>query len=83
MDHWINEVMFFFLGLAHLSWIFNSYRVIRMFFGLHVWPVFIISMQDGLTALHKAILCKKQAITNYLLRESANPFVRDKVSREI
>ncbi|GAB4848416.1 hypothetical protein Ancab_003113 [Ancistrocladus abbreviatus] len=34
--------------------------------------------QDGLTALHKAIICKKQAITNYLLRESANPFVRDK-----
>eukprot|EP00262_Sarcandra_glabra_P006139 TRINITY_DN18247_c0_g1_i1.p1 TRINITY_DN18247_c0_g1~~TRINITY_DN18247_c0_g1_i1.p1 ORF type:complete len:433 (+),score=76.17 TRINITY_DN18247_c0_g1_i1:96-1394(+) len=34
--------------------------------------------KDGLTALHKAILCKKQAITNYLLRESANPFVQDK-----
>ncbi|EEF31752.1 ankyrin repeat domain-containing protein, chloroplastic [Ricinus communis] len=32
---------------------------------------------DGLTALHKAILCKKQAITGYLLRESANPFVLD------
>ncbi|KAK9678879.1 hypothetical protein RND81_11G238500 [Saponaria officinalis] len=32
----------------------------------------------GLTALHKAIICKKQAITNYLLRESANPFVLDK-----
>ncbi|KAK9284867.1 hypothetical protein L1049_024047 [Liquidambar formosana] len=34
--------------------------------------------KDGLTALHKAIVCKKQAITNYFLRESANPFVRDK-----
>ncbi|XP_058098372.1 ankyrin repeat domain-containing protein, chloroplastic isoform X2 [Magnolia sinica] len=34
--------------------------------------------KDGLTAIHKAILGKKQAITNYLLRESANPFVRDK-----
>ncbi|GMH24002.1 hypothetical protein Nepgr_025845 [Nepenthes gracilis] len=34
--------------------------------------------KDGLTALHKAIICKKQAITNFLLRESANPFVRDK-----
>ncbi|KAK9112595.1 hypothetical protein Scep_020114 [Stephania cephalantha] len=34
--------------------------------------------KDGLTALHRAILCKKQAVTNYLLRESANPFVRDK-----
>ncbi|KDP43706.1 hypothetical protein JCGZ_22333 [Jatropha curcas] len=32
---------------------------------------------DGLTALHKAIICKKQAITSYLLRESANPFVLD------
>ncbi|KAJ4973610.1 hypothetical protein NE237_006784 [Protea cynaroides] len=34
--------------------------------------------KDGLTALHRAIICKKQAITNYLLRENANPFVRDK-----
>ncbi|KAH9623101.1 hypothetical protein KSS87_002532 [Heliosperma pusillum] len=34
--------------------------------------------QDGLTALHKAIICKKQAITSFLLRESANPSVRDK-----
>ncbi|TKY70284.1 Ankyrin repeat domain-containing protein [Spatholobus suberectus] len=33
--------------------------------------------KDGLTALHKAI-GKKQAITNYLLRNSANPFVQDK-----
>ncbi|KAK9109351.1 hypothetical protein Sjap_017411 [Stephania japonica] len=34
--------------------------------------------KDGLTALHRAILCKKQAVTNYLLRELANPFFRDK-----
>ncbi|XP_073002606.1 ankyrin repeat domain-containing protein, chloroplastic [Typha latifolia] len=34
--------------------------------------------KDGLSAIHKAILCKKQAIVNYLLRNSANPFVRDK-----
>ncbi|KAL5752396.1 hypothetical protein ACOSQ2_022903 [Xanthoceras sorbifolium] len=33
--------------------------------------------KNGLTALHKAIIGKKQAVTNYLLRESANPFVRD------
>ncbi|GAB4848424.1 hypothetical protein Ancab_003121 [Ancistrocladus abbreviatus] len=39
--------------------------------------------QDGLTALHKAIICKKQAITNYLLRELANPFVRDKVDLKL
>ena len=38
------------------------------------------SLQNGLTALHKAIIGKKQAITSYLLRESANPFVRDEVS---
>ncbi|CAH2043018.1 unnamed protein product, partial [Thlaspi arvense] len=31
----------------------------------------------GMTALHRAIIGKKQAITNYLLRESANPFVLD------
>ncbi|XVE82420.1 hypothetical protein DITRI_Ditri16bG0003400 [Diplodiscus trichospermus] len=36
--------------------------------------------KNGLTALHKAIIGKKQAITNYLLRESANPFVCDEVS---
>ncbi|KAG5245471.1 ankyrin repeat domain-containing protein [Salix suchowensis] len=35
---------------------------------------------NGWTALHRAILCKKQAITSYLLRESADPFVRDAVS---
>ncbi|KAK7406875.1 hypothetical protein VNO78_08510 [Psophocarpus tetragonolobus] len=34
--------------------------------------------KDGLTALHRAIIGKKQAITNYLLRNSANPFVQDK-----
>ncbi|KAL7132100.1 hypothetical protein ABFS83_12G048600 [Erythranthe nasuta] len=33
--------------------------------------------KNGLTAIHKAILGKKQAIFNFLLRESANPFVRD------
>ncbi|XP_042417132.1 ankyrin repeat domain-containing protein, chloroplastic-like [Zingiber officinale] len=33
--------------------------------------------KDGLSAIHKAILCKKQAIVNYLLRNSANPFIRD------
>ena len=41
---------------------------------------FLFPFQDGWTALHKAIIGKKQAITNYLLRESANPFVLDKVS---
>lgn len=34
--------------------------------------------KDGLTAIHKAILGKKQAIFNFLLRESANPLIRDK-----
>ncbi|KAJ0025416.1 hypothetical protein Pint_07691 [Pistacia integerrima] len=33
--------------------------------------------KDGLTAIHKSIIGKKQAVTNYLLRESANPFVCD------
>ncbi|CAN0918904.1 Ankyrin repeat domain-containing protein, chloroplastic [Linum grandiflorum] len=32
---------------------------------------------EGVSALHKAIIGKKQAITSYLLRESANPFIRD------
>lgn len=39
-------------------------------------------LQHSWSALHKAILGKNQAITNYLLRESANPFVRDKVSTD-
>ncbi|XP_038974724.1 ankyrin repeat domain-containing protein, chloroplastic [Phoenix dactylifera] len=34
--------------------------------------------KDGLSAIHRAILCKKQAIFDYLLRNSANPFVRDR-----
>ncbi|AQK55654.1 E3 ubiquitin-protein ligase HOS1 [Zea mays] len=33
---------------------------------------------DGLPAIHKAILSKKAAIINYLLRNSANPFIQDK-----
>uniref|UniRef100_A0A1D1ZJA1 Ankyrin repeat domain-containing protein, chloroplastic n=1 Tax=Anthurium amnicola TaxID=1678845 RepID=A0A1D1ZJA1_9ARAE len=33
--------------------------------------------KDGLCAIHKALLGNKVAILNYLLRESANPFVRD------
>ncbi|KAK7307456.1 hypothetical protein VNO77_40536 [Canavalia gladiata] len=33
--------------------------------------------KSGLTVLHKAI-ANRQAITNYLLRNSANPFVQDK-----
>lgn len=51
-------------------------------FKLCSWSVLLLLLllQDGLTALHRAIICKKQAVTNYLLRESANPFVRDKVS---
>jgi hypothetical protein len=36
-----------------------------------------------LTVLHRAIIGKKQAITNYLLRESANPFVLDDVSGQL
>ncbi|KAL5650743.1 hypothetical protein ACJX0J_036201, partial [Zea mays] len=34
--------------------------------------------KDGLPAIHKAILSKKAAIINYLLRNSANPFIQDK-----
>ncbi|CAN1122253.1 Ankyrin repeat domain-containing protein, chloroplastic [Linum perenne] len=37
----------------------------------------INSVDAGLSALHKAIIGKKQAIISYLLRESANPFIRD------
>ncbi|GAB2226239.1 hypothetical protein Droror1_Dr00022040 [Drosera rotundifolia] len=33
--------------------------------------------QEGLTALHKAIISKQQSITTCLLRESANALVRD------
>ncbi|KAJ6989584.1 ankyrin repeat domain-containing protein [Populus alba x Populus x berolinensis] len=32
---------------------------------------------NGWTALHRAIICKKQALISYLLRESADPFVQD------
>ncbi|XP_024175156.2 ankyrin repeat domain-containing protein, chloroplastic [Rosa chinensis] len=34
--------------------------------------------KDDWTVLDKAIIGKNQAITDYLLRDSANPFVRDK-----
>ncbi|KAL6907408.1 hypothetical protein ACP4OV_002447 [Aristida adscensionis] len=34
--------------------------------------------KDGFPAIHKAILSKKAAIINYLLRNAANPFIQDK-----
>ena len=42
----------------------------------------LLCFQDGLTALHRATIGKKQAIINYLLRNSANPFVQDNVSKK-
>jgi len=38
--------------------------------------------KDGLTALCKAVIGRKHAITNCLLRNSANPFVQDNVSEK-
>ena len=35
--------------------------------------------QDGHTALHKAIIGKKEAVISHLLRKGANPHVKDKV----
>ncbi|KAL5711684.1 hypothetical protein ACHQM5_013942 [Ranunculus cassubicifolius] len=34
--------------------------------------------KDGLTALHKAIIGKREAVISHLLRKGANPHVRDK-----
>ncbi|PIA40378.1 hypothetical protein AQUCO_02500224v1 [Aquilegia coerulea] len=34
--------------------------------------------QDGLTALHKAVIGKREAVISHLLRKGANPHVRDK-----
>ncbi|GMY13419.1 ankyrin repeat domain-containing protein EMB506, chloroplastic [Fagus crenata] len=34
--------------------------------------------QDGLTALHKAIIGKKEAVISHLLRKGANPHVKDR-----
>lgn len=53
------------------------YLNLAAYSSLLLWSLFL---QNGLTAIHKAILAKKQAIFNFLLRESANPFVRDNVS---
>ncbi|QHO19237.1 Ankyrin repeat domain-containing protein [Arachis hypogaea] len=35
--------------------------------------------QEGLTALHKAIIGKKEAVISHLLRKGASPHVKDKV----
>lgn len=35
--------------------------------------------QDGLTALHKAIIGKKEAVISHLLRKGASPHVKDQV----
>jgi len=47
-----------------------------------IYFIDLLCFQDGLTALQRAVIGKKQAITNYLLRNSANPFVLDKVSKK-
>eukprot|EP01018_Ginkgo_biloba_P007004 Gb_02757 [translate_table: standard] len=36
--------------------------------------------KDGLTALHKAVLCKREAVVGRLLKRGADPNVRDKNS---
>lgn len=36
-------------------------------------------MQDGLTALHHAIIGKREAVISHLLRKGANPQARDLV----
>ena len=35
--------------------------------------------QDGLTALHMAIIGKKEAVISHLLRKGADPHVKDRV----
>lgn len=40
---------------------------------------FDLVKQDGLTALHRAIIGKKEAVISHLLRKGANPHVRDRV----
>lgn len=39
--------------------------------------------QDGFTALHKAVIGKKEAVISHLLRKGANPHVRNKVSKTL
>lgn len=39
--------------------------------------------QDGFTALHKAVIGKKEAVISHLLRKGASPHVRDKVSKPL
>lgn len=43
----------------------------------------IIVEQDGLTALHTAVIGKKEAVISHLLRKGANPHVKDKVRIKI
>jgi len=58
------------------TWENKNYEVVGLYYSD------LLRVQDGLTVLHKAI-GKKQAITNYLLRNSANHFVQDKVSKKL
>lgn len=36
--------------------------------------------QDGYTALHKAVIGRKEAVITHLLRKGANPHVKDRVT---
>lgn len=52
---------------------------------LEIWIVisWIILKQDGLTALHTAIIGRKDVVTSHLLRKGASPHVKDRVSLKL
>lgn len=56
-------------------------KTLSIFVGSHIKGMNLEDFwsQDGFTALHKAVIGKKEAVISHLLRKGANPHIRDRV----
>lgn len=73
--------LYFVSSMIYSSFLSLSLSLVHFFSPLEQWILVGMLQQDGLTALHKAIIGKKEAVISHLLRKGANPHVKDGVSR--
>ena len=71
----VDKVTSVFCYPIHHSYSFPSFHfLVVLHFEIYDWV-----MQDGLTALHQAIIGKKEAVISHLLRKGANLHAKDLV----
>lgn len=60
----------------------SGIQVCQFMHSIFAWTkIAFLIKQEGLTALHKAIIGKKEAVISHLLRRGASPHVMDKVRK--